>query len=239
MTQETRALLDHLERFDTPTICNALEVVQADLRGQGATWRGFIGTASAGGTPWDGGGRRAVCGPAVTARIRARDADDRSPPAVRSEWYRRVAGSPGCVVVIEDLDAATPPGPVGAFWGEVNTAVHAKLGARGAVTNGVIRDLDDVDPRFLLLGGAVAPSHHFVRWVDQGQGATVQGMAVAEGELVHADRHGAVRIPRDALPALAGAIAEMGRREAPMLAWARADGPADLDALDRIIGALH
>ncbi|WP_308916350.1 RraA family protein [Jannaschia sp. LMIT008] len=235
----SRSILDHLEGFDTPTICNALEVVQADLRGVGATHRGFVSTASAGGTSWDGKGRRAICGPAVTARIRARDPGERSAPAVRSEWYRRVAGSPGCVVAIEDLDDGTGDGPVGAFWGEVNSAVHARLGARGAVTNGVIRDLDDLDGRFLLLGGKVAPSHHFVRWVDQGAGATVLGMAVAEGDLIHADRHGAVRIPADALDALPDAVAEMQRREAPLIGWARADGPADLDALDRIIGALH
>ena len=216
-----------LAQFDTPTVCNALELVDPALRGRGVTHRGF-----AAGPGWSGPGR-AICGPAVTARIAATEPGPRTEPAAKSAFYRRVAAAPGAIVAIEDVD----PVPCGAFWGELHTALHRRLGAVGAITNGVIRDLDDLDPGFLLLGGCAAPSHRHVRWVDHGAGASVFGLEVAEGDLIHADRHGAVRIPPEALADLPAAVAEMQAREAPLLAWARADGPRDLDALDRLIGA--
>jgi regulator of RNase E activity RraA len=216
-----------LARFDTPTICNALELIDPALRGRGVTTRGFVA-----GPGWAGPGR-AICGPAATARIEAASPGPSTDPTVKSAFYRGVAARPGCVVVIEDVD----PEPRGAFWGEVHSAVHRRLGARGAITNGVIRDLGDLDPGFLLLGGAVAPSHHHVRWVDHGAGASVFGLTVAEGDLVHADAHGAVRIPAEARDSLPEAVAAIRARERPMLDWARRGGPPDLDALDRLIGA--
>lgn len=229
-----REILDRLAGFDTPTICNALEVLDPAARGRGVTARGFVGNATHGGTPWRG--PRAICGPAVTARIRAATPSGRTAEEtarIKSAFYRRVAAAPGCVVVVQDFDEP----PRGAFWGEVHTALHRRLGALGAVTNGVVRDLDDLDPDFLLLGGAVAPSHHHVHWVDHGAGAEVQGLRVPEGALIHADRHGAALIPEGALPRLEDAVAETRARERPLLDWARAEGPPDLDALDRLIGA--
>ena len=104
------------------------------------------------------------------------------------------------------------------------------------MTNGVIRDLDDLDPRFMLLGGAVGPSHAFVHWVDFGAGAEVHGMKVADGDVIHMDRHGAVRVPERAVAGLPEAIAEVQRREARVLAHARADGPIDLVALRATVG---
>ncbi len=45
------------------------------------------------------------------------------------------------MVVIEDLD---DPPAVGSFWGEVNGNIHRALGCVGAVTNGGVRDLNEV-----------------------------------------------------------------------------------------------
>ena len=55
-------------------------------------------------------------------------------------------------MVIEDLD---PEPGFGAFWGEVNTAVHKGLGVLGCITNGSIRDLDMIATDFQLLAGSV------------------------------------------------------------------------------------
>ena len=63
------------------------------------------------------------------------------------------------ITVIQDLD---PEPGFGAFWGEVNTAVHKGLGVLGCITNGSIRDLDMIATDFQLLAGMVAPSHAWV-----------------------------------------------------------------------------
>ena len=56
------------------------------------------------------------------------------------------------ITVIQDLD---PEPGYGAFWGEVNTAVHKGLGVLGCITNGSIRDLDMIATDFQLLAGCV------------------------------------------------------------------------------------
>ncbi|WP_420392191.1 RraA family protein [Acuticoccus sp.] len=220
-----------LVRYDTPTVCNGLEEIGAGHRDAGYTRRTMV-MAPDGLRLADGA--RAVCGRAKTVRIRAsrphgRSASDAA--ALKAAYYAYVADADGpTVIVVEDLDAE----PVGAFWGEVHSALHRALGAVGVITNGIIRDLDDLDPALMLLAGGVGPSHAHVHWVDYGEGASVFGMSVAEGDLVHADRHGAVVVPDDAVGALPDAIEAVRQREARILALT-ARSPFDHGALRRVV----
>ena len=122
------------------------------------------------------------------------------------------------VSVIQDLD--DPPG-YGAFWGEVNSNVHKALGCLGVVTNGSVRDLDMIAPEFQLIAGSVGPSHAFVHLVDFGVEVNVLGMVVRSGDLIHADRHGAVVIPHHVARDVAPALDLMQRREAVVIETAR------------------
>ena len=105
-----------------------------------------------------------IVGFARTATIRSGSARPRPPPSSgprRLGYYEYVAAPPApTIAVIEDLD---PEPGFGAFWGEVNTAVHKGLGVQGCITNGSIRDLDMIATDFQLLAGCVAPSHAWVR----------------------------------------------------------------------------
>ncbi len=126
------------------------------------------------------------------------------------------------ITVIQDLDR--PEGGYGAFWGEVNTAVHMGLGCIGCVTDGSIRDLDDLAPGFQLLGGRVGPSHAHVHITDYDKQVNVAGMMVRPGDVIHADQHGAVVIPHDVVADVPGACDLLARREAVVLDVARAPG---------------
>ena len=132
-------LLDMLGQVDTPTVCNALEIVMGGRTAEGFTRQQVI--------PLDPN-LSAMVGYAVTARLKASAPSDKDPSAVldrRLEYYRMVgeaAAKGPTIVVIEDTD--TPFG-VGAFWGEVNVAIHLGLGVAGVLTNGSMRDLGDVD----------------------------------------------------------------------------------------------
>jgi regulator of RNase E activity RraA len=212
----TPAELAALAALDTPTVCNALEVVAPGRRGIGYTTQPLVCPRP---------GLAAMVGYAVTATIRAMQPSQEPPAAARERrlaYYGHVEASPRpSVIVIEDLDPA--PG-YGAFWGEVNTAVHQGLGALGVVTNGSIRDLDQCAEGFRILAGRIGPSHAFVHIEEFGIAVTVAGMTVRPGDLVHADRHGAVVIPAEAARAVPGAAAVIARREALLLAAARAPG---------------
>jgi regulator of RNase E activity RraA len=212
----TRELLTRLAEADTPTVCNALELVVPERRAKGFTTRPFVVAFPT---------LAPIVGVARTATIRAREPSSRAPAeakALRLDYYRYVAADAlPTVAVIQDLD--DPPG-FGAFWGEVNSAVHKGLGCLGCITNGSIRDLDLLAPGFQLLAGSVGPSHAWVHLEAFGCDVEVHGMTVRHGDLIHADRHGAVVIPVEAAPRLPEAIALCGRREAPILAAARAPG---------------
>ena len=99
----------------------------------------------------------------------------------------------------------------------MQTHVHRGLGCVGGVTNGSIRDLDASASGFQLLAGSVSPSHAWVHLVEVGVVVDVHGMRVRDGDLVHADRHGAVVVPTHALDALPATIERLARKEAVIL----------------------
>lgn len=216
MSDVTEHHLTVLTKWDTPTVCNALEIVLPERRATGFTTGTF--TCLDPKLP-------PMVGYARTATIRAttppeEDADTLK--ARRARYYEYVADAAGpTIAIIEDLDAT--PG-YGAFWGEVNTAVHKGLGCMGGVTNGSMRDLDDCAPGFQLLAGKVGPSHAHVRVTGFGTPVTIYGMRVEHDDIIHADRHGAVVIPASAVAELPAAVELLQRREAVILEAARAAG---------------
>jgi regulator of RNase E activity RraA len=208
----TAADLEALKAWDTPTICNGLEIVAPERRALGFTVEPMV-CADRKLPP--------IVGLARTGMIRAKE-PPRGPIPPREDWYEYCAadGIP-TVVVIQDLD--DPPG-FGAFWGEVHTAVHAGLGVAGCVTNGSFRDLDMLAPGFQIVGGRIGPSHAHVHMVQMKCDVSIFGMLVGHDDVIHADLHGAVVIPADAVRALPAAIDLMARREKIILDRARAPG---------------
>jgi regulator of RNase E activity RraA len=210
------AALAALAKWDTPTICNALEIVVPERRATGFTVE-HLHCLDPSLPP--------IVGYARTVTYRSQHPstlDGAKARAHRAEYYEYVATPPGpTVAVVQDLDPL--PG-FGAMWGEVNTAVHKGLGCLGAVTNGSIRDLPDCAPGFQLLAGKIGPSHAHGHVVDFGGQVNVFGMVVRHGDIIHADRHGAVVIPAHALAGLPAAVELLVRREAVILEAARKRG---------------
>ncbi|AFO92412.1 RraA family protein [Phaeobacter inhibens] len=212
----TPTLLDLLRQVDTPTVCNAIEVAEGK-RGFNAFTRGTM-LASA---PEAG----AMVGYARTARISAL-APPTEPPEVikarRMDYYRHMASGPRpAVTVVEDVDF---PNCIGAYWGEINTTVHKGFGISGALTNGVMRDLGDLPEGFPVIAGSIGPSHGFVHVKEIATPVTVFGLQIRDGDLVHADRHGALVIPPAVLPHLEGAIRKLLETEKLVLDPAREEG---------------
>lgn len=209
MTTLTQADLDALKQYDTPTICNALEIVAPERRTLGFTHKPLSCLDPS---------LPPMVGYARTATIRAREAPRLAAEEMRKrrgDYYEYVAkgGATPSVIVIQDLD---PEPGFGAFWGEVNTNVHKSLGALGCVTNGSFRDIDACAPGFQLLG-VIGPSHAHVHVVSYGGHVNIHGMGVNDGDLIHADRHGAVIVPHDVVTKIPATADLLGRREAVIL----------------------
>ena len=209
-------LLTLLRRVDTPTVCNAIEVAQGRRGFQGFT-RGTMLCSAPEEPP--------MVGYASTAKISGYSPPMEDPAVIRTRrmaYYRMMAeASQPSVAVIEDVDF---PECVGAYWGEVNTTIHKGFGMSGALTNGVMRDLGDLAKGFPVVAGSIGPSHGFVHVLEIGTPVTVFGLTVAPGDLVHADRHGAVVVPPDVTPMLSAAIRKMQETEALVLVPARSPG---------------
>ena len=91
--------------------------------------------------------------------------------------------------------------------------IHKGLGCAAVITDGSVRDLDAMAPDFLVLAGSVMPSHAHVHLVDYAGTVSVAGMVVSPNDIIHADRHGAVVVPPDAVNELPMAAALLARRE--------------------------
>ena len=209
-------LLALLRQVDTPTVCNAIEVAQGK-RGFNCFTRGTM-QHSRPGDP-------AIVGFARTAKISGLAAPKEPSDVIRARrmnYFRSMAGGNGpTVAVVEDVDF---PNCIAGWWGEVHVAVHKGLGMNGAVTNGVVRDLDVMDEGFPVLAGSVGPSHGFVHVLKIGDPVEVMSMSVCQGDLIHADRHGALVIPTDVVSLLKNAIEKVIDSEAIVLVPAREPG---------------
>ena len=209
--------LDFLRSIDTPTVCNLIEVVEPERRGFGYTTR-HLHCAFPDLPP--------MVGFAKTVTIRSKDAvafGDGFYMQKRLDYLDYVAAEPRpSIVVIEDLDGADVG--FGAFWGEVQSNVHQALGCLGTITNGSVRDIPMIAPGFQMLAGSCAPSHAYVHVVEFGIDVSVHGMTVLSGNLIHADRHGAVVVPTDKIEAMQATLGAVSAREAKIIAAAKAGG---------------
>jgi len=178
----THAELEALRRYDTCTIANAIETFNVRPR-----TAGFLSAQVRCVFPALG----VMLGYAVTSRCRASKKTEST--YSRHGWWDAVAaGRKPRVAVIQDVDDP----PVGAFWGEVQTNIHRALGCVGCVTNGGVRDLNEVEPLgFHYYAGSVMVSHAYIDMIDFGTPVSIGGVEIVTGDLVHADRHGVQTIP--------------------------------------------
>jgi regulator of RNase E activity RraA len=208
--------LEFLRSIDTPTVCNLVEMVAPERRGAFYTVKHLH-------CPFPD--LPPMVGFAKTVTIRSKDAIplDASYTQRRLDYLDYVAAEPRpSIMLIEDLDGEHVG--YGAFWGEVQSNVHKALGCLGTVTNGSVRDIPQIPQGFQMLAGSIGPSHAYVHVVEVGCAVNIHGMAAESGDLIHADRHGAVVVPANKVTPMKAALDTLSKREARIIAAARAPG---------------
>lgn len=214
--------IGQLRRISSPTIANAIETFQIRDRLEGVTGPGWQCLFPRLGP---------MVGYACTGIIRSTSRPPRPRNVSRRAYWEHIRSAPGPrVSVMQDLSEV----PGGAYWGEVNACLHRALGSQGVITNGVVRDLDEVERlNFHFFASGVHVSHGWAHLEDFNQPVTVFGMLVRPGDLIHADKHGAVVIPHEIARQVAEAAQKVEREERPMLEACGA--PDMLDRLDALI----
>jgi regulator of RNase E activity RraA len=190
------AILDKLRTFDTPTICNLIELF--DVRPRDA---GYMDD------------RIKACFPemppcvgfAATATFRAsmppRQGDAYASLDKQVERFGELSGP--AVVVFQDLDSP----PVAATFGEVMCTIYKTFGARGLISSGSGRDLDQVRKLgFPVFTSGAICAHGYVHIPQICVPVHVGGIALYPNDLLHADCNGVTTIPIE----IADELADMG-----------------------------
>jgi len=194
-----------LKRWNTPTIYNGWEQITkrdncADAFNLEET-RDFM--------PQMG----PMVGYAVTLKIEPSNPEHKkTKPNANAEYRRYLASVPGPkIVVIQDLDK---PRVIGSFWGEVNANVHKSLGCVGTITDGAIRDVDEMTNAGLkAIARRLCVGHAAVQAVEFNCDVEVFGRKVSPGDLIHADKHGFLVVTPEEQPQLLEAAKFMDTNE--------------------------
>jgi regulator of RNase E activity RraA len=203
--------LELLRRYDTPTVCNVIELFDARARHTGYM-----------------DGRIQACYPKLPPMVGfASTATFRSAAPPRggnvysglSEQVASFADLPGpAVVVFQDLDSP----PAAATFGEVMCTTYKAFGAVGLITSGAGRDLDQVEVlNFPCFTGGTMCAHGYCHIPQINIAVHVGGIAIYPGDLLHGDRNGVTTIPLDIVSAVAHTCAEYVAAETVVLEYLR------------------
>src|SRR5580700_9765992 len=204
-----------LAQYDTPTICNAIELFEVRPRHEGYM-DGRIRACFPEMPP--------VVGYAATATMRCalprREGDVYGSLDQQVARFAELPGPP--VVVFQDLDDPA----VAATFGEIMCTTYQSFGAAGLITSGAARDLDQVRrigfPAFS--NGAVC-SHGYSHIVDLHRSVRVGGLTIEPGDLIHADANGVTTIPLNIVNDVAQAAAEFVAAESIVLNYLKSGQP--------------
>lgn len=174
--------LEALRRWPTPAISNAIELFNFRPRNEGSMLPEIKCAFPE---------MKPMIGYAATAVITAESSEGRRVPA--PEWWEVIRKTPEPrVAVMHDIDRPV----IGSFWGEVNANIHKALGCAGTVTDGSVRDLDEVEELgFHFFSSCITVSHAYVHLIDVGIPIKVGGLLVKPGDLIMGDKHGIITIP--------------------------------------------
>jgi regulator of RNase E activity RraA len=189
-----------LKRWNSPTIANALEQISTadplSLVNLEET-RDFMPEMGS------------MVGIAMTVVITGGDPRVKQEQPDNFKKYREyLASLPGPkIVVIQDLDK---PHCYGSLWGEVGANNARTLNCVGTITDGAVRDLDEMkNAGFKALARRLSVSHAHTWPIRWGCDVEVFGTTVKPGQLIHADKHGFIIIPDEAQPRLLEAARAM------------------------------
>lgn len=219
------AELSALCNISSPTIANAIETFDVRPRAEGFTNAGIRCFFPERGT---------LVGYACTALILSAQPAARNRLVSRTRYWEYVSlAPPPKVSVIQDLSEAAG----GAYFGEVNSSIHLALGSSGVITNGTVRDLSEVRKTgFQVFASGVSVSHGFAHLEDFNRPVKVFGMIVYPGDLIHADQHGAVVIPREIARQVVTAATEIERTERETIELCRSDA-FSIAKLDELVSS--
>ncbi len=213
MPELSADLLEELRQIPTCSVANAIETFDVMPRTEG-----FMLPAVKSIFPEMGH----MIGYAVTGVITADLPPSGKMNVSRLDWVDTIMSVPEPrVLVLKDIDY---PNVIGSFWGEVQANIHGALGCVGTVTDGGVRDLDEMkELGFNAFATDVLVSHAYVHLIDVGVPVTVGGLKVNMGDVILGDQHGVMSIPHDIAADVPAAVKRVEDREREMISLCQSE----------------
>ena len=207
--------LDLLRQYDTPTVCNAIEVFAVRPRNAGYMDRRIKACFPE---------MPPLVGYAATATSRsaapARQGDVYSSMDQQVGKFAEVPGPP--VVVYQDLEEPSQA----ATFGDVMCTTFKGFGAVGLITSGAARDLEQVRAlEFPTFSNGAICSHGYLHTLELQVPVYVGGITVFPGDLLHGDCNGVTTIPHEIAAEVGPVCADFVAAEEVVLSYVRAGNP--------------
>ena len=219
----TSATLEKLKKYDSPTICNVIELFDVRSRSQGymdhrirsnyPTFPPMVGFAS-------------------TASFRSSFEPPRADAyGSITEQLKHMQTLPGpAVMVFQDLDDLA----VGATFGEVMCSTYKGFGSAGLITSGGGRDLEQVRAlQYPVFTASTIVSHAYCHILHVGQPVCVGGLPVFSGDLLHGDANGVTNIPLDIATEVADICEPFVQAEEIIMTYVKEPGQKSPDEFAR------
>ncbi len=207
-------VLTALAKYDTPTICNVIELFNVRPRNTGYM-NGSIRSCFPQLPP--------MVGFALTSTFRSmappRSADVYGSLSDQVEKFAELPGPP--VMVFQDLDEPT----TSATFGEVMCTIYQSFGSAGLITSGAGRDLDQVAAlNYPVFTNGTICSHGYCHIPLINVPVTVGGICIDPGVLLHGDCNGVTTIPVDIASEVPDACRELMAAEQIVLDYCKGQG---------------
>jgi len=217
-------IISFLKTIDTPTVCNAIELLEVRPGAENFTSNGIKCLYPELGP---------MVGYAVTAQLETVTKMEPRDPKITMEFYEAIEASPNPVVIVIQEIGGFPE--LAAHSGDVMTTLVQNFGAIGLVTDCNVRDFNEVKPLgFHTFAAGLSPSHVYCRIARVGVPVYVHGMTVRQGDIIHGDINGLVQVPTERIDELSEKIAHVRQTEQDLIARVRAGG-FTLDDLRKIL----
>lgn len=201
----------YLETIDTPTLSNAIELLNVRKRNEGFTPLQIR-------CLFPEFGR--MCGYAVTAQV---ETVTTAGPMGREGFpllFEALAAAPKPAVVVLQEVGGFPD--YAAHCGEVMATIFTRLGAVGLVSDCGVRDIPEVRSLGMhyFARGCVA-SHAYYRVVRANVPVQILGMAVQPGDILHGDENGLIAVPAVPQDELRAAVEQVRTVERKLMDYVR------------------
>lgn len=207
--------LADLAKYDTPTVCNVIELFNIRPRNTGYMNHSIMACFPK---------MPPMVGYALTSTFRSfappRESDVYASLTRQLEAFGSVPGPP--VIVFQDVDEPT----AAATFGEVMCTTYQSFGAKGLITSGTGRDLDQVEAiGFPCFTNGTTCAHGYCHILDVNTPVSVGGLIIHPSDLLHGDRNGVTTIPVEIASEVADACKELMEAEDIVLNYVKSENP--------------